>query len=122
MWSQHQSLASNSRSRNQNRNRLKRKRSVLSFHAPPTGKVRGKTWKPRLDMPQATGRGFLLTRFHSVHLLKYNLKWRKLALAMFRIAAITLVALAAFDYFLLDGRYLRSVEAMVHSVIHFAIG
>ena len=29
---------------------------------------------------------------------------------MFRIAAIALVALAAFDYFLLDGKYLGHVE------------
>lgn len=40
---------------------------------------------------------------------------------MFRGAAVALVALAAFDHFFLDGRYVHSVQMMVLSLLHFLI-
>jgi hypothetical protein len=41
---------------------------------------------------------------------------------MFRAAATALVAMAAFDYFFLDGQYIHAVQMMVLSLLHFAIG
>jgi hypothetical protein len=35
---------------------------------------------------------------------------------MFREVAITLVALAAFDYFYLDGKYVHSIEMATRSM------
>jgi hypothetical protein len=40
---------------------------------------------------------------------------------MLRAAAVTLAALVAFDSYFLDGRYVGIVEALVRSLIHFAI-
>jgi hypothetical protein len=40
---------------------------------------------------------------------------------MFRIAAITLVGLAAFDYVYLDGKYLHVVQTVANSMLHFLI-
>jgi hypothetical protein len=40
---------------------------------------------------------------------------------MYRIAAITLVALAAFDYVYLDGKYLHVVQTVANSMLHFLI-
>ena len=37
---------------------------------------------------------------------------------MFRIVAIALVALAAFDFFFLDGTYLHYVQAVVAAMRH----
>jgi hypothetical protein len=41
---------------------------------------------------------------------------------MFRVVAIALVALAAFDYLYLDGKYIHSVQAMMLSMLHFMVG
>jgi len=41
---------------------------------------------------------------------------------LFRIAAIWLVALAAFDLYFLDGKYIHTVEAVVRSVVHMMVG
>jgi hypothetical protein len=41
---------------------------------------------------------------------------------MFREVAIMLVALAAFDYFYLDGKYVHSIEMATRSMLHFLIG
>jgi hypothetical protein len=41
---------------------------------------------------------------------------------MFREVAIALVALAAFDYFYLDGKYVHSIEMAVRSMVHFMFG
>ena len=41
---------------------------------------------------------------------------------MFRVVAITLVALAAFDLFFLDGKYFHAVEAVARSLAHFMVG
>jgi hypothetical protein len=38
---------------------------------------------------------------------------------MFRGVAIALVAMAAFDHFYQDGRYLHSVQMMAFSLLHF---
>ena len=38
---------------------------------------------------------------------------------MLRSAAIALVAMAAFDYFYLDGKYIHSVQSVVSSLLHF---
>jgi hypothetical protein len=38
---------------------------------------------------------------------------------MYRSVATALVALAAFDYFYLDGRYLHYVQAVAESMLHF---
>jgi hypothetical protein len=40
---------------------------------------------------------------------------------MLRAAAVLLAALAAFDSYLLDGKYIDTVGAMVRSLIHFVI-
>jgi hypothetical protein len=40
---------------------------------------------------------------------------------MYRIAATTLVALAAFDYVYLDGEYLHVVKSVANSMLHFLI-
>jgi hypothetical protein len=40
---------------------------------------------------------------------------------MFRGVAVALVALAAFDHFFLDGRYIHSVQMMALSLSHFLI-
>jgi hypothetical protein len=37
---------------------------------------------------------------------------------MLRIVAIALVAMAAFDYFYLDGRHIHSVQRELLSIIH----
>jgi hypothetical protein len=41
---------------------------------------------------------------------------------MFREVAIALVALAAFDQFYLDGKYLHSIEMATRSLLHFVFG
>ena len=38
---------------------------------------------------------------------------------MYRSVATALVALAAFDYFYLDRKYLHSVQAVANSLLHF---
>ena len=38
---------------------------------------------------------------------------------MYRGVATALVALTAFDYFYLDGKYLHSVQAVANSLLHF---
>jgi hypothetical protein len=38
---------------------------------------------------------------------------------MYRGAAIALVAMAAFDHFYLDGKYLHNVQAVADSLLHF---
>jgi hypothetical protein len=38
---------------------------------------------------------------------------------MYRGVATFLVALAAFDYFHLDGKYLHVVQAVANSLLHF---
>jgi hypothetical protein len=38
---------------------------------------------------------------------------------MYRGVATFLVALAAFDYFYLDGKYLHSVQAVANCLLHF---
>jgi hypothetical protein len=38
---------------------------------------------------------------------------------MYRGVATFLVALAAFDYFYLDGKYLHVVHAVANSLLHF---
>ena len=38
---------------------------------------------------------------------------------MFRGVAVALVAMTAFDYFYLDGRYIHSVQMVVFSMLHF---
>jgi hypothetical protein len=40
---------------------------------------------------------------------------------MLRIAAVALVAMATFDLFFLDGKFVRTVEAMALSQAHFII-
>jgi hypothetical protein len=40
---------------------------------------------------------------------------------MYRGVATFLVALAAFDYFYLDGKYLRVVHAVANSLLHFSL-
>jgi hypothetical protein len=40
---------------------------------------------------------------------------------MYRGVATFLVALAAFDYFYLDGKYLHYVQAVVNSLLHFLV-
>lgn len=40
---------------------------------------------------------------------------------MFRAAAVALAALVAFDIYFLDGKYLATVEALAHSLIHFVL-
>jgi hypothetical protein len=37
---------------------------------------------------------------------------------MFRVTAIALVAMAAFDLFFLDGRYTHAVDMTVRSLMH----
>ena len=39
--------------------------------------------------------------------------------ASISVVATALVALAAFDYFYLDGKYLHSVQAVANSLLHF---
>jgi hypothetical protein len=41
---------------------------------------------------------------------------------MFRIVAIALVAMAAFDLYYHDGRFVHAVEGMVLSLSHFIVG
>jgi hypothetical protein len=41
---------------------------------------------------------------------------------MFREVAIAVVALAAFDYFYLDGKYVHAIEMATRSLLHFVIG
>ena len=41
---------------------------------------------------------------------------------MFRVVAIGLVALATFDIYFLDGKYIHTVEALARSLAHFLIG
>jgi hypothetical protein len=41
---------------------------------------------------------------------------------MFRTMAIALVAMAAFDYFYLDGKYIHSVQTVTLSILHAFIG
>jgi hypothetical protein len=43
-------------------------------------------------------------------------------LQMYRGVATALVALAAFDYFYLDGKYLHHVQAVANSLLHFFVG
>jgi hypothetical protein len=38
---------------------------------------------------------------------------------MYRGVATALVALTAFDYFYLDGKYLHSVQVVANSLLHF---
>ena len=38
---------------------------------------------------------------------------------MLRSAAIALAAMAAFDYFYLDGKYIHSVQSVASSLLHF---
>jgi hypothetical protein len=45
----------------------------------------------------------------------------RLNISMYRGVATALVALAAFDYFYLDGNYLHSVQAVAHSLLHFVM-
>jgi hypothetical protein len=40
---------------------------------------------------------------------------------MYRGVAIFLVALAAFDYFYLDDKYLHSVHSVANSLLHFLV-
>jgi hypothetical protein len=40
---------------------------------------------------------------------------------MFRIVAIIVVALAAFDFFFLDGTYLHHVQAMLAEMRHYML-
>jgi hypothetical protein len=49
--------------------------------------------------------------------LSSHIEW-----VMFRTAAVALVALAAFDYFYLDGKYIHSVQMAVLSILHFVVG
>jgi hypothetical protein len=44
---------------------------------------------------------------------------RRFNIRMYRGVATALVALAAFDYFYLDGKYLHSVQAVANSMLHF---
>ena len=37
---------------------------------------------------------------------------------MFRGVAVAVAAVAAFDYFYLDGRYIHSVQMMMFSLLH----
>jgi hypothetical protein len=41
---------------------------------------------------------------------------------MFRSVAIALVAMAAFDLYFLDGKYVHTVEAIARSLVHWIIG
>ena len=41
---------------------------------------------------------------------------------MFREVAIVLVALAAFDHFYVDGKYVHSIEMATRSLLHFVFG
>jgi hypothetical protein len=41
---------------------------------------------------------------------------------MFREVAMALVALAAFDYFYLDGKYVHAVDIATRSMLHFLFG
>jgi hypothetical protein len=40
---------------------------------------------------------------------------------MYRVAATILAALAAFDYFYLDGKYLHAVQMVANSMLHFFV-
>jgi hypothetical protein len=40
---------------------------------------------------------------------------------MLRAAAVSVAALAAFDLYFLDGRYIGTVEGLARSLIHFAL-
>jgi hypothetical protein len=40
---------------------------------------------------------------------------------MVRTVAIALVVMASFDYFFLDGKYLRALESGLLSMIHFVV-
>jgi hypothetical protein len=39
---------------------------------------------------------------------------------MFRVMAIVLVAMAAFDLYFLDGRYTHTLQEIGQSVLHFS--
>jgi hypothetical protein len=41
---------------------------------------------------------------------------------MYRIVAIVLVALAAFDYIYQDSKYLHTVQSVASSMLHFFVG
>jgi hypothetical protein len=41
---------------------------------------------------------------------------------MFRIVAIALVAMAAFDLYYLDGKHVHAIEAMALSLVHHVVG
>jgi hypothetical protein len=41
---------------------------------------------------------------------------------IFRAAAVAVAALAALDWYFLNGEYLGAVEAMARSLIHFVVG
>jgi len=41
---------------------------------------------------------------------------------MFRVVAIALVALAAYDFHFLDGKYTYAVDALARSLAHFIGG
>ena len=40
---------------------------------------------------------------------------------MFRVVAIAVVALAAYDFFVLDGTYLHHVQAMLADMRHYIL-
>jgi hypothetical protein len=44
---------------------------------------------------------------------------RSFNIRMYRGVTTALVALAAFDYFYLDGKYLHCVQAVANSLLHF---
>ena len=54
-----------------------------------------------------------------VYPFKLPSSYRPFNIRMYRGVAIALVALAAFDYFYLDGKYLHSVQAVANSLLHF---
>jgi hypothetical protein len=41
---------------------------------------------------------------------------------MIRASTVAVVALVAFDGYLLDGKYIGTLEALARSLIHFMIG
>ena len=50
--------------------------------------------------------------------LKLPLSYRRFNIPMYRGVATALVALAAFDYFYPDGKYLHHVQVVADSLLH----
>ena len=65
---------------------------------------------------------FIIRRTVYVYLRNCNFRYRILRVVMFRIVAIWLVALAAFDLYFLDGKHIHTVEAVARSLVHMMIG